>query len=80
VKLPTLSAVVSVHNEENCLAACLETLTFADELVVILDRCTDCSQEISKGFGAVISKVLGSAKEKDVMPRLRPARAIGYLK
>ena len=54
MKQPTLSAVVSVHNEEECLAACLETLTFADELVVILDRCTDCSQEISLGFGAVV--------------------------
>jgi hypothetical protein len=32
----------------------LETLTFVDELVVVLDRCTDCSQEISIGFGAVI--------------------------
>ena len=51
---PTLSAVVSIHNEEMRLAACLETLSFADELVVILDNCTDRSREISEGFGAVI--------------------------
>ena len=53
---PTLSAVVSIHNEEERLAACLEKLKFVDELVVILDRCTDRSREISEGFGAVISE------------------------
>ena len=53
---PTLSAVVSIHNEEERLAACLEKISFADELVVILDNCTDRSREISEGFGAVISE------------------------
>lgn len=42
-----LSAVISIHNEEHQLAACLETLNFADELVVILDKCTDNSKEIA---------------------------------
>ena len=53
---PTLSAVVSIHNEEERLAACLEKVAFADELVVILDNCTDRSREISESFGAVISE------------------------
>ena len=53
---PTLSAVVSIHNEEERLATCLEKVAFADELVVILDNCTDRSREISEGFGAVISE------------------------
>ncbi len=47
---PTLSAVISVHNEGHQLAACLETLTFADELVVLLDKCTDDSEEIARRF------------------------------
>ena len=38
---PKLSAVTSVHNEEDRLAACLERVKFADEIVVVLDRCTD---------------------------------------
>lgn len=47
---PKLSAVVSIHNEEARLAACLERLGFADELVVVLDRCTDASRDIAARF------------------------------
>lgn len=52
MKPPTLSALVVAHNEEVQLAACLEALRFADETVVVLDRCTDRSREIAQGFGA----------------------------
>jgi glycosyltransferase involved in cell wall biosynthesis len=45
-----LSALVVVHNEEAQLAACLERLRFADEIVVVLDRCTDGSRAIAAGF------------------------------
>lgn len=45
-----LSAVISVHNEENKLAACLEKLSFADEIVVVLDRCTDGTRVIAEKF------------------------------
>jgi glycosyltransferase involved in cell wall biosynthesis len=51
---PSLSAVVVAHNEEAQLAACLERLRFADEVVVVLDRSTDRSAEIARGFGARI--------------------------
>ena len=44
---PKLSALVVVHNEEARLEACLARLAFADELVVVLDRCTDGSKEIA---------------------------------
>jgi len=49
---PRLSALVVVHNEEAQLAACLEALRFADELVVVLDRCTDGSKGIAEAHGA----------------------------
>jgi glycosyltransferase involved in cell wall biosynthesis len=49
---PILSAVVVARNEERQLAACLETLRFADEIVVALDRTTDRSAEIARQFGA----------------------------
>ncbi len=45
-----LSAVISVHNEAHQLAACLETLAFADEIVVLLDKCTDESEAVAKQF------------------------------
>lgn len=49
---PVLSALVVARNEEKQLAACLETLRFADEIVVVLDRTTDRSAEIASMFGA----------------------------
>ena len=47
-----LSVALCVHNEAAQLADCLETLTFADEIVVVLDRCTDASKEVAKKFAA----------------------------
>jgi len=50
-----LSAVISVHNEEERLAACLERLAFADEIVVLLDKCSDRSGAIAAEYtGRVI--------------------------
>lgn len=49
-----ISAVVVVHDEEAQLADCLTTLSFADELVVVLDRCRDRSQEIARDFTSLI--------------------------
>jgi len=45
-----LSALVVAHNEELRLAACLERLGFADEIVVVLDKCTDASKSIARQF------------------------------
>jgi glycosyltransferase involved in cell wall biosynthesis len=45
-----LSAVISVRNEEAQLAECLEGLSFADEIVVLLDKCTDGSGDIARTF------------------------------
>ena len=46
----TLSAVVTVHDEEAQLADCLDRLRFADEIVVALDRCTDRSKDIARRY------------------------------
>lgn len=45
-----LSALVVAHNEEAQLDACLDTLRFADEIVVVLDKCTDRSKEIASRY------------------------------
>ncbi|MEZ5666417.1 MAG: glycosyltransferase family 2 protein [Alphaproteobacteria bacterium] len=50
VAAPRLSALVVAHDEEDQLAACLERLAFADELVVVLDRCTDGSEAVARRF------------------------------
>lgn len=49
-----LSALVVAHNEEAQLADCLRHLSFADEIVVVLDKCTDKSKEIAQQFNAEI--------------------------
>ncbi len=46
----TLSALVVAHDEERQLSECLACLGFADEIVVVLDRCTDRSREIACRF------------------------------
>lgn len=51
---PKLSALVVAHNEEQRLPTCLAQLGFADEIVVVLDRCTDGSRAIAEQFGARI--------------------------
>ncbi len=47
---PRLSALLVVHDEAHQLADCLERLDFADEIVVVLDRCTDDSKAIATRF------------------------------
>lgn len=47
---PRLSALVVAHDEEHQLAECLTCLGFADEIVVVLDRCHDRSREIALQF------------------------------
>ncbi len=47
---PTLSALVVAHNEQAQLADCLERLAFADEIVVVLDDCSDRSAAIARRF------------------------------
>src|ERR1700746_1296254 len=47
---PKLSVLVVVQNEERQLAECLACLAFADEIVVVLDRCRDRSRDIALGF------------------------------
>ena len=42
-----LSALVIVSNEEHQLDECLSRLVIADEIVVVLDSCTDGSKEIA---------------------------------
>ncbi|MEI6281625.1 MAG: glycosyltransferase family 2 protein [Alphaproteobacteria bacterium] len=47
-----LSAFVCAHNEEKRLPACLERLSFCDEIIVVADRCTDRTEAVAREMGA----------------------------
>ncbi|MEQ8507349.1 MAG: glycosyltransferase family 2 protein [Rhodospirillales bacterium] len=47
---PKLSIAICVHNEADQLEDCLKALSFGDELVVVLDKCTDASFDIACRF------------------------------
>ncbi len=49
---PILSALIVAHNEEEQISQCLESIKFADEIIVILDRCNDKTKEIAEKYGA----------------------------
>jgi len=52
--MATLSVVLCAHNEEYVLEACLQRLNFADEVVVLLDRCTDGSEAIAGRYADLV--------------------------
>jgi glycosyltransferase involved in cell wall biosynthesis len=47
-----ISVVICAHNEAERLPSCLANLSFADEVIVICDKCTDKTEEIAKKYGA----------------------------
>ncbi len=58
---PEISVVIPAHNEEVCLPRCLSSVRTAEdhlsapvEIVVVLNRCTDRTESIAKGFGASV--------------------------
>lgn len=64
-KLP-ISAVVITRNEENRLAACLESISFAAEIVVVDSGSTDKTVEIALQYGARVfqQEWLGFGRQK----------------
>ena len=51
-KAPKLTVVITAHNEEDRLPSCLAHVAFADEIIVLCDKCTDRTEEIAKAAGA----------------------------
>ncbi len=43
----SISAAIVAHNEEKKLENCLKSLDFCDEIVVVLDKCSDKTKEIA---------------------------------
>jgi glycosyltransferase involved in cell wall biosynthesis len=59
---PRLSALVVARNEEARLPRCLAALSFADEIVVVLDRTTDKSRAVAE---AAEARVLEGGWERE---------------
>lgn len=59
---PRLSAAICARNEEGKIGECLRTISFADEIVVFLDRCTDGTRAVAEPRGA---RVVEGAWEKE---------------
>lgn len=49
-----LSVVILTKNEEACIAACLDSVKWADEIIVVDDQSTDKTVEIVKGYNVKI--------------------------
>ena len=49
-----ISALIIARNEEKNIKKCLNSLTYADEVVLILDRTTDNTRKIATKFNCVI--------------------------
>jgi len=45
-----ISAAIVAHNEEEKIEECLQSLDFVDEIVVILDKCSDNTKKIVKKY------------------------------
>lgn len=45
-----ISALIVAHNEEEKIEECLKSLVFADEIVVVLDKCTDSTKDIVEKY------------------------------
>lgn len=45
-----ISAVIVAHNEEEKIAECLQSLGFVDEIIVVLDKCSDHTKEIARKY------------------------------
>ncbi len=65
--MPKLSVLLPVYNEEKNIKACLESVNWADEILVVDSYSSDRTLEIARDFGARIlqHEYINSAKQKN---------------
>ena len=52
--MPKLSVIVITKNEESNIEACLESIAFADEVIVVDSGSVDSTVELAKNLGAKV--------------------------
>lgn len=62
-----ISVIVLTHNEEPIIKDCLESVKWADEIVVVDDNSTDATLEIVKKFG--VKKIVHAPKDSNFSDR-----------
>lgn len=65
--MPKLSILLPTYNEEDTVAACLESVKWADEILVVDSFSTDRTLEIAERFGARViqHEYVNSSKQKN---------------
>ena len=63
--MSTLSVLLIINNEEKQLEDCLKSVSFANQLIIVLDKCIDSSERIAKRFTRKFILVLGRLKERE---------------
>ena len=76
----TISALIVARNEEKKIEECLSSLTFVDEIVVILDRSTDKTLKICKKFSNKIFSGKWTCEEKEEILVLKNVLLNGFLR
>jgi glycosyltransferase involved in cell wall biosynthesis len=68
LEIPKLSATIITLNEENNLAACIKSLDWVDEIIVVDSLSTDNTREIARSLGAIVyeQKFLGHVQQKQL--------------
>lgn len=72
-----LSVVVSVYNEEKRIAACLESVKFADEVVLVDNSSTDDTAKIAQKYTSKIFKQENDPLKLDILKNLGFEKATG---
>jgi glycosyltransferase involved in cell wall biosynthesis len=63
-----ISVVIITHNEENNIARCLESVKWANEIIIVDSGSTDNTINIAKSYGAIVysQKWLGFGPQKNL--------------
>ena len=78
--MSTLSVLLIINNEEKQLEDCLKSVSFANQLIIVLDKCIDSSERIAKDLLRKFILVLGRLKEIEEILESVNVHAIGYWK